>query len=238
MTFLELCQFVGRYIQAGDEKPGTYPTTVVAQTDLNFEIVKGVQDAYRDILTEQRSWNMMQKQGVLPLLTGQRVLTLAQCVTAIADFNELRPFFSHNGERFVNIYRTSVGVGDSSYCLYVAYEAWRGYLDQGVQQPGKPAYFTQRPDRALEFACVAADNYSISLDYRIVTPTLTANGDVPIFNADWHEAIAWRAAKYWAMSRKAQADYQLFDTEYKRVMQRAKNDELPEDFIVTDSFFG
>ena len=237
MNFLEICQFVGRYIQAGNEKPGLYPTSVVGQVDLNFEIVRGVQDAYRDILTEQNSWLYMQKQGTLLLPMGQRVLTQAQIVAQVPDYSELRPNMVGNGIRYLQIYNTLEGVRDKAPCYYYTYEVWRGLLDANVIPVGKPSGYTIRPDMALEFLSTADKDYSISTDYRIVTPTMTVDTDVPIFPADWHEAIAWRAAKYWAMSRKASDDYQLFDREYKRVMQRIDNQQLPEMYFNLGQFW-
>lgn len=237
MNFLELGQFVGRYMQAGNEKPGTYPATMVGQVDLNFEIVKGLQDAYRDILTEQTTWAYMRQQGTLSLSLAQRVLTLAQIVAQIPTYRELVPFVAGFGNRFINSYPTIKGNTHQGPCFYVLYENWRGIVDQTAVQPGKAQMFTVRPDRAIEFSAGADQAYSFSIDYRIETPTLSADADVPIGPADWHEAIAWRALKYWAMTRKAGEDYQLFDREYQRVMQRMKNDQLPETWIPVDQFW-
>ena len=70
MTFLQLCQYVQRYIAAGNDPPGSgYPTTTVAQTGLYLEIVGWVQDAYRDIQQEDSGWLFRQAEGVL-LLTS------------------------------------------------------------------------------------------------------------------------------------------------------------------------
>lgn len=238
MNFLELGQFVGRVIMAGNEKPGTYPASMVGQVDLNFEIVNFVQDAYRDILTEQSTWAYMRKQGTLTLSMAQRVLTLSQIVAQIADYRGLVPFVAGNGFRFINVYPTANPPQSYGMCFYLLYENWRGIVDQYTYQPGQPQNYTERPDRALEFSSSADQSYTVVIDYRINLPVLVANTDIPIGPPDWHEAIAWRAAKYWAMTRKAQDDYQLFNKEYERVMQRMKNDQLPESWIQTDSFFG
>lgn len=55
MNYLDLCQFAHRYIQGGDDLPGTAPITVVEQTGFLFELVKNVAFAYQSIQNEQSS---------------------------------------------------------------------------------------------------------------------------------------------------------------------------------------
>lgn len=241
MTYLELCQFAGRYQGGGNELPGTSPTTVVAQTGYNFELVMAVADAYQIIQNTNDFWSFMQKQGVFALPAGNRVRTHAQILSLVTDYEALRPDVVGAGYRFCQLYADSAGVGSETPCIYIPYSQWRGTIDQNTIPTGKPNLFTIRPDRAVEFNLVPDQDYSFVCDYRrtndIWTQTgMGADAQTPIFPSRYHPAIAWRAVWLWGANIRDAGKFQFARDEYNRLMNEMSFDQLPENLPFTGAF--
>lgn len=245
MTYLELCQFAGLYMQGGNEKPGTGPTTVVGQTDYNYELVQNVSNAYKSIQNEQDYWTFMQKRGTFALATGVRTLSQSDLVAQVSDYNNLRPMLAGPGIRFVQLYADSVGVSGEAPCVYIPYQQWRGTLDQNTIPTGKPNRFTIQPDRTVEFNMVPDQDYSFVCDYQRTVDAWvqtdpsgpgSADAQTPIFPSRFHEAIAWRAVWLWAATQEAPAKFQFARDEFNRIMNEMRGEQLPESLPYTSAF--
>jgi len=233
---LELCQFANRYIQGGDALPGTAPVTVVGQTGYLYEQIKNVADAYKSIQNEQDQWRFMQKQGSFALPSATRVLTNADMVVQVPDYETIRADLFGAGQRYMQIYADSVGPNNETPVIYVDYQTWRGSIDQGPIPTCRPYLFTIRPDEAIEFNSIADQDYHFTCDYQRTLGEFTqvdvgpvlANEQTPIFPARFHEAIAWRAVMFWAGSVEATGKYGFARSEFERIMNDMRNDQLPE----------
>ena len=237
MNYLDLCQFAHRYIQGGDDLPGTAPLTVVGQTGFLFELVKNVAFAYQSIQNEQSSWRFMQKQGSFALASGQRVLTNAQMIAQIPLFSTLQPDLFGAGQRFLQMYPDSAGPQSQTPVSYVDYQTWRGSIDQQPLTTGRPSLFTIRPDEAIEFNSTPTENYHFLLDYyreqdewvQVASGAVPdPNLQVPIFPVRFHQIVAWRAVMLWAASIEVAGKYGFARDEYNRILNDMVNDQLPE----------
>lgn len=237
MTFLQLCQFVQRYIAAGDDLPGNNaPPTVVSQTGLYREIVGWVQDAYRDIQQEESNWLFRQVTGTLALSSGWVQYTKAAIQTQIPTYERIYPYI--NGDsRFVNLLTTGTGGPLQIYnCYYIPFDKWAASVAGGLAIPVAglvPPYFTIRPNEALSFfpmSAWAAPVTSVSLTFQFIQTVvnLTADADVPIWPTEWHDAIAWRAIRYWAIVRESANKYAIADGELQRVMKALRASQLAD----------
>lgn len=246
MNYLQLCQFAQRYIAGGNNLPGTAPTTVVGQEGLLYEIVLAVADAYKDVQNDQDYWSWMTQQAGLTVASGVSTLTEAQIIAQLPTYARLAPFTISNGYRYVNVYTTSIGIGDMSPCQYIPYQPWRGLYDMGVKSTGKPVYFTIRPNGTLEFNCITGDAYTIATDY-ITTPVIwvqtdggtpgSADAQTPSFNTRFHEIVAWRAVMYWSGVVESGGKYKFAENNYERFLGQMRENETPEMLFSLDQYY-
>lgn len=228
MTFLQLCQYVQRYIAAGNDLPGSgNPTTVAGQTGLYLEIVGWVQDAYRDIQQEESSWLFRQASGSLALTSGTASYSKATIQGSITDYERILPY--RNGDiQFITAHN-SVGPVNAN-CYYIPFDKWGGVVSIGfaaTPTTGLPTYFTVKPDEGLQFWPIPdATTYSAAFQYTRTVQELVVDADVPIWPSEWHDAIAWRAIRYWAIVRESANKYQLADAELQRVMGAMRATQL------------
>lgn len=226
MNYLALCKYVGRYIAGGQKAPGTYPTTTVGAQGLDFEITQWVNDAYSDIQAEQPLWNWMRGRTTLALSPGTGTYSLATIRLQAGDWDRIIPFVTRGSGQYVNVAKTSIGVGDQTYCWLIPYQNWRGYDDRGVVPSGKPGRFAEFPDRSLSFIAVPDAAYTVTCDYRRSLDVLSGDTDTPWMPEEFHDAIAYGALLQWALQRES-PKYPLFQRKYDETMDRMRREELP-----------
>lgn len=252
MTYLELCQFVQRYLAAGNDLPENPMTTTVGQTGLNYEITQWVQDAYKAICAEQENWLFRTNRGVIQLTNGTQSIDKATLAAATTpDYDRQLYFVFPNDSRYLLVAlnqgtppRPNTYVrGTEAFCYYIPYQRWRGWRDRGVIPSGMPQYFTVRPDQSLEFYPISdtsstLSNYCIIMDYYSRFVVLTTDVDSPIFPEEYHEAIAWYAIYYWGLVRQSGPRFQTAKEEYDRIMNDMRHTQLPEPLLSLTEYFG
>ena len=240
MTFLQLCQYVQRYIAGGNDLPGSgNPTTTVAQTGLYLEIVGWVQDAYRDIQQEDSGWLFRQAEGVLLLTSARSSYAKATVQVQLPTYERIYPY--KNGDiEFISGTDTgsSLGLITTANCYYIPFEKWGGVVTRAQNAPSQnpaplPPYFTVTPNESLAFFPIptwtGADGpTTMTFQYTQTILNLVNDADVPVWPSEWHDAIAWRAIRYWAMVRESASKYQIADMEYKRSMAALRQEMLAE----------
>jgi hypothetical protein len=238
MTRLELCQEVQSILRAATGALGTTPTTTLAQTGVDGEIVRFVDRAYRDIQNEQEEWRFRTKRGSFNTVASQRVYTIT---VSDADFDVLLPSASHGGRRFITLYKTSEGVANEQRLWFVPYEAWQqSFVDIGSRPEAQPVRFTIEPDGQMALDPTPDAIYTIVFDYRRTLHTLTSNSDAvtgtPILPARHHEAIVWRAVQHYCISRGegGMAFRQQVDPEVRRSMNALRFDQLHKPLFLDD----
>lgn len=229
MNYLQLCQYVQRYIAAGNDLPGSgNPTTVVGQTGLYKEIADWVADAYRDIQQENSQWLFRQGAGNFQLTSGVGTYSKATIQALIADYERIYPY--RNGDvQFI----TATGTYSRetvNNCYYIPYEKWGGVMaiNFAVNAPAAPpVYFTVAPDESLIFWTVPTLGViSVQFQYTKTVQLLTADTDIPMWPSEWHDAIAWRAIRYWSVVRESANKFALADAELQRVMASMRTTQL------------
>jgi hypothetical protein len=246
VNYLELCRFAHRYIQGGDDLPGTAPDSVVGQEGYLFELVMSVAYAYESIQNSQDQWLFMQKRGTFNLSAGQRTLTNAEVVAQIPTYEELRPNVAGGGYRYCQFYSTAVGVGNQTTCMYVPYQQFRGQLDNNTIPTGRSNLFTVQPDGTIEFNFIPDQPYSFDCDFMrsqdvwVQTDGMvpgSADAQTPIFPTRFHQAIAWRAILLWAGSIASAGKYGFANNEYERIMGDMLSSQLPELIPFTGAYY-
>jgi hypothetical protein len=255
VTFLQLCQYVQRYVGAGNDLPGSgNPTTTAGQTGLYLEIVGWVQDAYRDIQQEESGWLFRQASGSLTLTSNKDTYTKAWIqanAAGVALGGAAMPLYERiypytNGDsKFItatDVGALTLGVivinSNTNNCYYVPFDKWSGVIAQGQAPPPQipiplPPYFTILPNESLALSPApvwTGPDGPIALTFQYVQTiaNLAADGDVPIWPTEWHDAIAWKAIRYWALVRESANKYAIADGEYQRVMKAMRASQLPD----------
>lgn len=228
MTFLELCKRVHLLGRFGEDKPGTAPSTVTAQTGVLAEIVSWVQMAYLDIQRQRSRWLFLNKLGTLVMTIGQSGYTPAS--SGITDFRELIGSSAESTWPFVGVYKTTTA--DETQCHYIPYEQWiLGIYDRGLASAGngRPSYFTVKPDNTLAFYPKPDFAYSVRIPYKRTLHELVADTDLPIIPADYHMLIVWRViSDYYCTTREAQLLDKKAKEQIRPLWIALCRDQLPE----------
>lgn len=228
-TFLELCRSVHRTLRIGEDPPGTAPETVDGQVGVLAEIVAWVQDAYRDIQDDQQAWAFRERQQTITVPAGVRTVDAALLPD---DFEALRPFTADMRHRHILVAPTG-GVPEADQpAWFIPWEEWRGgRYERGAaaSAAGLPNYFSIQPDGALRLYPTPDAPVDLTLAYTRTVHELVADGDTPIFESKYQNAIIWRALMAYADSReKTQEIYQKWERRRRQAMQRLYREQLPE----------
>jgi len=216
VTFLELCQHVHRLIRPGPDLPGTVPTATTGQTGVLEEIVYWVRNAWLDIQAEQDHWQWMRVPASLSVTTSTRTYAVSAMTTAGGTWvsgvaiERLLPLADSHSNQFGMIYLTATGVSAQQRVIYVPIQDFRGFLDIGTRSSGQPRYFTIKHGNQIEFDPTPDATYTFTCDAKITPQSLSATTDNPLnwpvtalgLPAHYHQWIAWRAVKMYAVTRQ------------------------------------
>jgi hypothetical protein len=99
----------------------------------------------------------------------------------------------------------------------------------GLTATGMPSLFSMAPDGSFRVYPTPVESVELKFPYRRTVHELVSDGDVPIFNARYHEVIVWRALMYYADTRdNTKEPYQKWERRRKQAMQRLYREQLPE----------
>jgi len=234
-TFLEICQQVHRWVRAGNNTPGTVPTTVVGQTLELGDIVYFVGQAWLQLQQYHPDWRWMVSQGGLTLFSGVRVYSLATIQINFPRLAVIRPLIAASNIKYSLIFDISAPTRTDMPVWFISYEEWRGWWDrQPRTMLQKPCRFTIRPDRAVEVDptpndAPSGDNWQLVFDYKKTPQVLAIDGDIPELPEEYHDLIVWWAVNLFCRNR-SNSD-QLRAESGERInwwLERLAQDQLPE----------
>ena len=248
-TYLTLCQQVHRNIRAGNNTPGSQPTSVTGNTDpLLLDIVYFVQEAWNQIQQENSRWQWMNLPAILtlPINTATQyvqTLTLATIQTTYPLWGNIVPYTGQQ-PKYTLIYDPNQApnppLPTRQPLFFVPWKEFNGFFTRQPRTQGQPSRFSEDPQSNLWFdapplAAPSGVAYQMQCDYRMIPQVLAANTDVPLLPVDYHDLIVYWAAFLYCQTRSNSS--QLSDSmasNMQRILQKLKTDQTPEWVLFND----
>lgn len=205
---------------------GSAPTVVIgAQTEEVARLGDWINEAWMDIQLSRPDWKWMRRSMSFPSVAGQATYTLAQIQSTGIGFTD---FGNWDLDSFRN-YTTAVGLNDEWMMGWIPYGLWRDSYQLGAirQTRTRPNQFTVTPDLGIGLGCPPALGYTITGDYYKVATELLADTDIPALPSQFQMAIIYRAMMFYGMSEAAPEVYDEGEKEFKRMMDRIEQQQLP-----------
>lgn len=215
-TFLALCQRLRQ--EAGIS--GTGPVTVLNQTGESKKVVDWILSAYEDIQNLHPQWDFLRTSFTFQTISGTNNYTKA--AISLTEYGEWIPLSFRS-------YLTSAGVSGEQYMTWLSWVDFRDTYEFGSSRTtlGNPLYIAQKPDTSLIMYPTPNGIYTINGEYYKRAQTMTANTDEPIIPVKYHMIIVWRALMFYAAQYNAPELYASGQNEYKRILHRLENSQLP-----------
>lgn len=218
MTFIEL---VKRLRNECVGVSGSGPTSVTGQTGDNARLVEWIASAYQDIQNLHRNWNFLRSDFSFSTVAAQQTYTPAQAGAAdVAEWH--RDSF--------RIYTTATGVAGEIDIPLLPWEDFRReYLFGALRlTSSKPLVAGRKPDRSLMLWPIPNGDYTVSGEYWKQPDVMVGNDDEPLFQAQHHMIVVWRALVFYGHNQASAESYAHGQAEYKRILAALSRDELPE----------
>jgi hypothetical protein len=187
-SFLELCQAVALEAGISGDIVATSGQLGEAQ-----RVVRWVARAYKYVQNLHQDWKFLRRDVEFSASVGQIKYTPDAAGIPLAEFG--RWCFLDEWRS----YRTDVGYSDEMPVEYVDYDTYRRRYAYGNTrlQTGRPQVVTVAPDQSLMFWPQPDDHYTIVGEQYRAPHILASDNDVPIFAAQYHDAIMWRAMMFY-----------------------------------------
>ena len=216
-TYLALCQ---RLVRESVGISGSGPTSVLNQTGDLRRVVDWVGSAYEDIQNLHTDWNFLRKTATFNTVADQQDYAPAEA--GAADLGEWR-------RDSFRAWLTAAGVGNEVDLTQYAWEDFRDRYLYGTTrtQRGRPVYMAIKPDRSVALWPIPDDEYTVTAEYFRAPHVMTANADTPIFPAQYHLLVMWRALVFYAGHSAAPETFAVGQQEHKRLLSMLRRAELP-----------
>ncbi len=215
MNFLQL-------VAAGCSECGvTAPSTVVAQTGESLRMVNWTNSAWIDIQSAHENWLFQQNAFTFATVTNQVSYTPAQANTT--NFGDWK-------RDSLRIYRTGIGRTTEIWLGEQDYDSFRNLYQFGAMLTNyqQPVVFAVDPDKKLLLGPGPdATGYTVVGEYFTAPIEMAADADIPALPTQYHRAIVYRAMMFYGAFESAGEVYQQGETEYKKIMARLENNQLP-----------
>jgi hypothetical protein len=223
MNFLELVTDAARETGV----PGSI-VNVASVSGEAARLVNWVLRAYRKIQGLHQTWLFMRRDFTYAAAAG--VANLTASAMGVTTFGKWR-------EGSFRVYRTSTGTADEQPLTPLAWDAMRdGYLFGAARdQVGRPQYIAVKPDQSLQLWPTPDDAYTLVGEHYMAPQSMSANGDLPVIPAAFHDAIVWRAVMFYAGYESDPSLYASAQREFQEVLAALEADQLPE-WVVAGSF--
>lgn len=218
MTFLELCQSMA--IEAGISGG---IVSVSNQSGEAQRVVRWVSRAYGYIQSLHQDWKFLRRDVQFPVVVGQVKYTPDGAGVLLAEFGRWC---------FLDCWRsylTATGVADEQELQYMEYDDFRRtYMFGNARlQPGRPQVVTVAPDQSLMLWPQPDDAYTIVGEQYRAPAIMTIDTDVPIFAAQYHDVIMWRALMMYGEFEGDPSVIGTGQTEAERVLDAMEARYLP-----------
>lgn len=223
MTFLELCQRLAS--ECGVSTTG--PSAVLGQTGRLGQIVKWTAQSDLDVQTLHDDWKFMRGSFTLNTVAGDGKYAFGEC-TDTATVAPITKFRIWCDDVEMRVFKTASGVGGETDLPFLCYEDWYSRYNIGNQTNSPPFFWSVDKDNGLLLAPKPDDIYTVSGDYMKSATTMAADGDTPVFPADYHMAVVYRGMMKYGRFAGAQEIYNDGLTEYKRVLNEMRRTQRPK----------
>lgn len=213
MTFLELAKRLRQ--ECGI--PGSGPNSLSAQTGELKRVVDWISAAYIDIQSIHTTWDFLRKEFSF------------SCVNGTENYGVTKHGLTDLAEWDVDTVRCYLTESDEQFLEFYPWEQFRDTWKIGTNRTrtGRPICFSVKPDNSLTFDCVPDAAYTISGEYYSTPVEMGTDAQSPIFPAQFHLAIVFRAMMY-AGAYLAEPDkYSFGDSEFRRLIGRMEMSQLP-----------
>jgi len=216
MNFLALC----KRLRSEAGMSGTGPTTTVSQSGDSLKIVEWINSAYEDIQNSNPYFKFMRKPFSFSTVVDQQAYTPTEA--GITDFERWKK--DQPGD--IRIYLATT---DESYLTYIPWDTFKAIYIYGSSRDskGRPSFCSVEPDNSLTLYQIPNVIFTINGEYYRSPDELSGDSDEPIFPAQFHMAIVWRALMFYGAFDAADEKYTHGQNEFKRIMARLRKDQLP-----------
>ena len=180
MTYLELCQEV----RARMGIQGSGPSTVVATTDLERDIVEAVRDAWLDIQNHREDWDWMRATASFNMVAGTTTYNKATIGGGA----------SHRINKYI---KNRFWLNDGSNYSRMVYLQEDNFdnLYKNDSTQNQPYNFTIRRVDGTIAVSPPDSAYACTIDYYKQPQELTADANEPEIDEHWHNLIIYLACQ-------------------------------------------
>jgi hypothetical protein len=213
MTKLELCQEAQR-----EAIGGTVMTTTIGVTDpVQSMLIRWIDKAYSRIQSKRQRFRFLREDFSFETIVG----TAEYAPTAVS-LDELKDWKKDS----LRVYLDTVADEQWLDCY-----PWGQFRDDRLMASnstvtGRPIDFAIRPNRTIYLWPIPDDEYTIVGEYWKRPQVMSANDSEPLFPAEYHMAIVYRALMFYAADAEAMIQYREFREEFKSLMFGLENNQL------------
>jgi hypothetical protein len=216
MTFLELAN---RLLLESDIS-GSGLVTTANQKGEYRQAVEYINTAYQDIQSLHPHWNFLRKDLEFNTISG--VSNYLETSIGLTDLGEWKL-------DSMRVFLTSSGIANEVYLTPCDWDDFRELFLFGSTrlQTGMPTHIAQKPDNSLILFPIPNDTYTLTGEYFRSPFVFSADADKPVFPSRYHMVIVWRALMYFATQLNAQELYAIANAEYRRLLFKLEQHDLP-----------
>jgi hypothetical protein len=222
MNFLQIVQRLHSEASASGSAPGA----VTSQTGEAQRLINWVSTAYEDIQNIHAEWDFLRFSFGFSATVG--VQSYSHTAVSLTEWAKWK-ISADNCPSGVTV------SDDSSYANehdleYVEWEEFKRNYQFGPTrtQTGKPTIVSVDPAKNLVVWPIPDNTYYIAGEYFKRAQTLTSSTDEPIIPSQYHMILVWRALMLYAAYLGAPDTYAHGNNEYRRILSKLENNQLPE----------
>ncbi len=201
MDFLALCKEVRRECAVSGEI-----TTVTDQSGILGKLVSWTNLAYEEIQGIRTDWLFRYADKTFDTTSGNDVY-----LSEVADVARLN-------KESLKMYQTSVGKSDEGRLHFIPFIKFRDLYEMGETESGKPQFFTERPNGAIQLYPIPDDDYTVTFSFQSKIDSMTNNDDTPIVPSDHQATIILKACIFYCDHEEAGQQRQTFNERLKVAM--------------------
>lgn len=223
MTYLDLCKLLQQRTGTG----GSDLAAVTGLTGAQRRLVTYVAEAWKDIQVARRDWTFRFNTFSVTLTAGAQSYDMDAAIGAgLAQTVQPRVLtIEKSGDTST---RKRLSLLDYSY--------FEDLFGDKVASSGRPSYVTVEPqNRRVKFDTLLDVNCVFKGTYEKAVQTLAATTDTPTIDAQYHDAIFYKALMKWAEFEEADSVYITARNSYDEWMQRMVNDLTPKVLVGADA---
>lgn len=209
MNFLELARAVRR--ESGISGDG--PSNVSGQSGIYAKIVEWVQRAHEEIQLAEHQWRFDWARHTQALTAGQDVYDPLDWGLQVRQI-----------KRDTLYVRPTATPTARHWLTWVDYPSMVQLKSASVQ--GIPVYWTERPDRKIEFYPAPSADITLVMEYYQRPLRLTTNTSEPRIPTEYRMAIVWRAVMMCCAEIEDGARFQVAQRNYSEMMLRMRTTEI------------